>query len=114
MFFNSNKMICLGGQFMAKRIYILGKKGPDTYDLERKVCHVMAKSGLKRYTVRILEDPEEIFRHGVSLMPALVIDGFVRTIGRVPSEAEIENILYLTGSIKKRKISPGLPKEFLL
>lgn len=99
---------------MAKRIYILGKKGADTYALEKAACSAMAKNGLKRYTIRIIDDPEEIFKYGVDLLPALVIDGFVRAIGRVPSEAEIENILYMTGSIKEKKINPGPLGEFLL
>lgn len=84
---------------MAKRFYILGKKGPDTYAMEKLVGEVLRQFDLKRCTIHIIEDDMDILRYGVGLFPALVIDDVVRIIGRVPPKAEIENLLRLIGDI---------------
>jgi hypothetical protein len=87
---------------MAKRIFILGKAGPDTYALERHVQEALKIAGIKRCMVRIVEDEQVIFKYGVGLFPTLVIDETVRAIGRVPVTGELLNILRLLGSYDPR------------
>ena len=40
-----------------------------------------------------VEDIKEIMRYGVMSTPALVIDGVVKTVGKVPSVDEIRKLL---------------------
>jgi small redox-active disulfide protein 2 len=40
-----------------------------------------------------VEDIKEIMRYGVMSTPALVIDGVVKTVGKVPSVDEIKKLL---------------------
>ncbi len=40
-----------------------------------------------------IEDMDEIIDHGVMMTPALFIDGEAKTVGRVPSVKEIEEML---------------------
>jgi small redox-active disulfide protein 2 len=40
-----------------------------------------------------VEDITEIMRYGVMSTPALVIDGVIRTVGKVPSVDEIKKLL---------------------
>lgn len=91
---------------MVKRIYILGMKGPDTFALERNVNRALVAAGLHRCTVRILEDENTMIEYGVGLLPALVLDGTVRVIGRVPPVEEILNIFRLTGIIPDKPDHP--------
>lgn len=84
---------------MAKRFYILGRKGPDTFAMERVVREVLHELGLKRATIHIVEDEMDILRYGVGLFPSLVIDDIVRIIGRVPPKAELVNLLHLIGAV---------------
>lgn len=101
--------IALGSRWrvgkMAKRIFILGKRGPDTYALERNVQEAIRQAGIPRCTVRIMEEDEITVKYGVTLFPTLVIDETVRAIGRVPTTGEILNILRLIGSWTPRKES---------
>lgn len=44
-------------------------------------------------TVEKVTELKEIVRHGVLMTPALVVDGAVRVVGRVPSAHEIQKLL---------------------
>lgn len=80
---------------MAKRIFILGKPGPDTFALQNEVERALEAEGIKRCTLRIIDDEIVAMEFGVSLFPTLVVDEIVRAIGRVPPKAEIVNLFHL-------------------
>jgi len=46
-------------------------------------------AGLDAAVVSKVEDIDEILAHGVMMTPALVIDGVVKSTGKVPAEADI-------------------------
>ncbi len=91
---------------MVKRIYILGRSGPDTFALERNIRTALAAAGLPRCTIRIFDDEEMYLKYGIGLLPSLVIDETVRVIGRIPPVEELLNIFYLIGACQPK---PGAP-----
>lgn len=75
-----------------KNIIILGTgcaKCNKLYDTAKEAVKTLGKS----YTVNKVTDIQEIMKYGVAMTPALVIDGEVKTVGRVPSVDEIKNML---------------------
>lgn len=78
-----------------KRIIVLGKEGPDSWALLKNARIAAEKLKLRRCTVSLVTDPEQIFRYGVYLLPGLVTDGNVRVIGRVAPVDELIKILQL-------------------
>lgn len=90
---------------MAKRIFILGKPGADTYLLEQNVHAALKRAGIARCTVRVFSDDDMMVKYGIGLPPALVIDETVRTIGRVPETGELLNILRMIGSYHPRTVA---------
>ena len=45
------------------------------------------------YTLNHVTDINKITEYGVMMTPALVIDGQVRIVGRIPSDAELASLL---------------------
>ncbi len=45
------------------------------------------------YTIEKVEDINDIMEMGVMMTPALVVDGEVKAVGKVPSETEIKKFL---------------------
>jgi len=50
------------------------------------------ESGVEAEIIKVTEI-KEIMNHGVMLTPALVIDGEVKSVGKIPSMEEIKNWL---------------------
>jgi len=73
-------------------IQILGTGCPKCKTLEKAVREIAAESNIDA-TVTKVDDIMEILKFNVMTTPALVIDGKVVLKGRVPSMAELKEIL---------------------
>lgn len=60
--------------------------------LERRVKEVVKELGKDIEVVKI-ESIEEIMERGITMIPALAIDGDVKIKGRVPKKEEIKELL---------------------
>jgi small redox-active disulfide protein 2 len=74
------------------KIEIIGSGCPRCYETERRVKNALAESGAEVELVH-LTDPREIARRGLILTPAVIVDGVIRLVGRVPSLEEVKNWL---------------------
>lgn len=73
-------------------IKVLGSGCAKCKTLEKLTREAVAEAGIDA-TVSKVEDMYEIMRHGVMVTPALVVDGKVLVKGKVPTVAEIKEIL---------------------
>ncbi|PKK82388.1 MAG: thioredoxin family protein [candidate division Zixibacteria bacterium HGW-Zixibacteria-1] len=75
-----------------KEILILGTgcaKCNKLYDTAKKAVESLGvEHNLKKIT-----DIQEIMKYGIAMTPALIIDGEVKAVGKVPSVDEIKNML---------------------
>lgn len=74
------------------KIEILGTGCAKCNELEAKVKQAVAKSG-KFVEIEKVADPGKIMAYGVMSTPGLVIDGQVKSTGRVPSVEEILELI---------------------
>lgn len=70
------------------KIEVLGTGCAKCNELEEKVKEAVAKSG-KFVQIEKVSDLQKIMAYGVMSTPGLVIDGEVKSTGRVPSVDEI-------------------------
>jgi len=75
-----------------KRIQILGTGCPKCAKLAANAEDAAAELGLE-CDVEKVTDIEAIMSFNVMMTPALVIDGDVKVVGRVPSKDEIKEML---------------------
>ena len=75
-----------------KEIKVLGPGCPKCETLLAGVKEVAAQLELECRIDKVT-DIQEIVAHGVMMTPALVIDGEVKTVGKVPSKDEIIALL---------------------
>lgn len=75
-----------------KTIQILGTGCPKCRTLAAHVEQAVRETGVSARIEKV-EKIAEIAKFGVAVTPALVIDGQVRTSGRVPSVEEIKKLL---------------------
>lgn len=81
------------GQALAHlEVRILGTGCVSCNNLQKLVIEIMAARGLVADVFQV-HDPDEIGRFGVLQTPALVINGQVKSVGRLPTRAEIEDWL---------------------
>ena len=73
-------------------IKILGTGCAKCKSLEKLTREVVEKNGIQA-TVTKVEDITEIMKYHIMSTPALVVNGIVEIKGRVPSEAEIKEVL---------------------
>jgi len=73
-------------------VRVLGTGCVSCNNLERQVIEIVAERGLAADVFQV-HDPDEIGRFGVLQTPALVINGQVKSIGRIPTRAQIEEWL---------------------
>lgn len=69
-------------------VKVLGKGCAKCHQLEDMTKEVLAELGVAA-TVEHVNDLREIASYGVLTTPGLVIDGVVKSAGRVPSKGEI-------------------------
>jgi small redox-active disulfide protein 2 len=80
-------------------IKVLGQGCAQCDRLEQELMAVMAESGIAA-SVDHVRDVKEIGKYGVLGMPALIINGKVKSVGRVPSRSQIREWL---GEVKVKK-----------
>ena len=73
-------------------IKVLGMGCARCRELERRVRNVLAETGLAA-DVEKVEDIQKIMTYRIMATPALVINGTVKSAGRIPSVEEIKNWL---------------------
>jgi small redox-active disulfide protein 2 len=77
-----------------KKIQILGSGCPKCKALAQNAETAAKELGLE-YTLEKVTDIKEIMKFGVMATPALVIDGQVKTAGKLPNIHEIKEMLKL-------------------
>jgi small redox-active disulfide protein 2 len=75
------------------RIQVLGTGCPKCEKLVEHVRQAVEKAGIADAEVEKVTDIMKIMKFGVMITPALVVDGDVKFMGRVPDVDEIVNIL---------------------
>jgi len=74
------------------KIEILGMGCPKCKMLYENAQTAVKEAGVKAEVVKV-DDMDQIIGYGVMMMPALVIDGEVKTSGKIPSSGEIKKWL---------------------
>lgn len=75
-----------------KKIQVLGTGCPKCKKLYEAAQEAAGAVSIKAEVTKV-EDINEIMKFGVMMTPALVIDGEVKVVGRVPRVEEIKNML---------------------
>lgn len=71
------------------KIEILGTGCSKCNKTKEVVEKVLKNTGVKADVVKV-EDIETIMKYGVMITPAVVVDGDVKIVGKVPDEKEIK------------------------
>jgi small redox-active disulfide protein 2 len=74
------------------KIEILGTGCARCHKLEEQTREALKDSGIAAELTKI-EDIKKIMGYGVMTLPALVVDGKVKVVGKVPSKEEIIKFL---------------------
>ncbi len=74
------------------KIKVLGPGCPKCLQAEQAVKDAVAESGLA-VEVEKITDLMEIARHGVLGTPAVIVDGDVKSVGKIPAKDEIKKWL---------------------
>ncbi len=75
-----------------KKILVLGPGCPKCEKLKKDVESVVRELGLEAEIGKV-SDISEMMQYGVMSTPALVVDGEVKVVGKVPSVAELKKML---------------------
>jgi small redox-active disulfide protein 2 len=75
-----------------KKIQILGTGCPKCKKLTENADAAAKELGIEYEIVKVT-DINEIMKFGIMMTPALVIDGQVKVVGRVPSPEQIKQLL---------------------
>jgi small redox-active disulfide protein 2 len=73
-------------------IRILGTGCPKCHKLEEETRQVAAEMGLDCNIEKVTE-LKDIMSYGVMITPALVVDGEVKVVGKVPTREDIKELL---------------------
>ena len=73
-------------------IRILGTGCPKCHKLEEETRHAAAEMGLDCNIEKVTQT-KDIMSYGVMLTPALVVDGEVKVVGKVPAREDIKKLL---------------------
>ncbi|TGE33139.1 thioredoxin family protein [Desulfosporosinus sp. Sb-LF] len=73
-------------------IKILGSGCSNCAKLEKVTKEVIAQLGIEAHVEKV-EDMQKIMSYGVMSTPALVINGVVKLVGKVPNKARLIEIL---------------------
>ncbi|HBE95412.1 MAG TPA: thioredoxin family protein [Desulfovibrio sp.] len=69
-------------------IKVLGPGCPKCKEAEKVVREAVAAAGVEA-SVEKITDFQQMMQYGVMSTPAVVLDGVVKVVGRVPSKAEV-------------------------
>ena len=75
-----------------KMLQILGPGCPKCEELAKRT-EAAAKALGVEYELKKVKDLNEMMALGVFMTPALVVDGEVKVVGKVPSEEEIKQMI---------------------
>ena len=75
-----------------KKLQVLGPGCPKCKKLAEETEAAAKELGIQ-YTLEKVTDIDEMLRLGVMATPALIVDGAVKVVGRVPSAQEIKKFL---------------------
>ena len=75
-----------------KKIEVLGSGCPKCQKLESMVKEAVAKHGIDAEVSHIY-DVNKILDYGVMVTPALIVDGKLKISGKLPSEAELLQVI---------------------
>ncbi len=70
-------------------IKVLGPGCPKCEQTEKIVKEAVAESGVDATVVKV-KDTMEIAKHGVFITPGVVVDGEVKSVGKIPAKNEIK------------------------
>ncbi|HKI47994.1 MAG TPA: thioredoxin family protein [Desulfobacteria bacterium] len=70
-------------------IKVLGPGCPKCEETEKVVREAVAESGMD-VSISKVKDIMEIAKHGVFMTPAVVVDGEVKCVGKIPSKDDIK------------------------
>jgi len=70
-------------------IKVLGPGCPKCEQTEKHVREAIQEAGIDASVVKV-KDLMDIAKHGVFMTPAVVVDGEVKAVGKVPSKDEIK------------------------
>jgi len=73
-------------------IRILGTGCPKCHKLEEETRHAAAEMGLD-CNIEKVSELKDIMAYGVMMTPALVVDGEVKVVGKVPAREDIKKLL---------------------
>lgn len=73
-------------------IRILGTGCPKCHKLEEETRSAAAEMGLD-CNIEKVTDLKDIMSYGVMMTPALVVDGEVKVVGKVPAREDIKKLL---------------------
>ena len=73
-------------------IKVLGPGCKKCHETEKLVREVVEETGCDA-TVEYINDIAEIAKHGVFSTPAIVVDGQVKSVGKVPARTDVKNWL---------------------
>ncbi len=75
-----------------KMLQILGPGCPKCEELAKRTEEAAKALGVE-YELKKVKDLNEMMALGVFVTPALVVDGEVKVVGKVPSEEEIKQMI---------------------
>ena len=75
-----------------KKIQILGTGCPKCKKLAENAEAAAKELGIE-YDIEKVTDINEMMKFGVMITPALVVDGLVKVVGKVPSQDDIKQLL---------------------
>ncbi|MBM3316718.1 MAG: TM0996/MTH895 family glutaredoxin-like protein [Candidatus Eisenbacteria bacterium] len=75
-----------------KQILILGTGCPKCEQLARNATLAVGQLGIEAEVTKVTKI-DDIMKHGVMMTPGLVIDGQVKSVGKVPSAEDIRAML---------------------
>lgn len=75
-----------------KKVQILGTGCPKCKKLFEAIEMVIAKNSIEAEVTKV-EDINEIMKFGVMMTPALVVDGEVMVMGRIPKPNELKAMM---------------------
>ena len=70
-------------------IKVLGPGCPKCEQTEKHVKEALLEAGVDASVIKV-KDVMDIAKHGVFMTPAVVVDGEVKSVGKVPSKDEIK------------------------
>ncbi|MGA2402014.1 MAG: thioredoxin family protein [Syntrophobacteraceae bacterium] len=74
------------------KIQVLGPGCRKCHETEKLVKEVISETGSDA-VLEYVTDIEEIAKHGVFSTPAVIVDGRVKSAGKVPAKAEVKTWL---------------------